>query len=107
MTQKIARSIHIFFDYATTSYCILPHSTASYRFLPIPTASYRFLPIEGSFAVARTANDRLTNGKRTDKCGRKRDDVNAQKNLVNHVISVKESEKMVAQAKEMEPKVEY
>ena len=33
--------------------------------------------------------------------------MNAQKNLVNHVISVKESEKMVAQAKEMEPKVEY
>jgi len=33
--------------------------------------------------------------------------VNAEKNLVNRVPSVKEIEKMVAQAKEMEPMVEY
>ena len=33
--------------------------------------------------------------------------VNAEKNLVNRVPSVKEIEKMVAQAKEMEPRVEY
>ena len=37
----------------------------------------------------------------------KLEEVNAQKNLVNRVPSVKEIEKMVAQAKEMEPKVEY
>ena len=37
----------------------------------------------------------------------KMEEVNAQKNLVNHVPSVKEIEKMVAQAKEMEPRVEY
>ena len=37
----------------------------------------------------------------------KMEEVNAQKNLVNRVPSVKEIEKMVAQAKEMEPKVEY
>ena len=39
-----------------------------YHILPHSTASYRFLPIRGSFAVARTANDRITNGKRTVKC---------------------------------------
>ena len=33
--------------------------------------------------------------------------VNAEKNLVNRVPSVKEIEKMVAQAKEMEPMVKY
>ena len=37
----------------------------------------------------------------------KMEEVNAQKNLVNRVPSVKEIETMVAQAKEMEPKVEY
>lgn len=37
----------------------------------------------------------------------KMEEVNAQKNLVNRVPSVKEIEKMVAQAKEMEPRVEY
>ena len=37
----------------------------------------------------------------------KMEEVNAQKNLVNRIPSVKEIEKMVAQAKEMEPKVEY
>ena len=37
----------------------------------------------------------------------KLEEVNAEKNLVNRVPSVKEIEKMVAQAKEMEPKVEY
>ena len=37
----------------------------------------------------------------------KMEEVNAQKNLVNRVPSVKEIEKMIAQAKEMEPKVEY
>lgn len=37
----------------------------------------------------------------------KMEEVNAQKNLVRRVPSVKEVEKMVAQAKEMEPKVEY
>ena len=37
----------------------------------------------------------------------KMEEVNAQKNLVNRVPSVKEIEKMVAQAKEIEPKVEY
>ena len=52
----------------TTSYRILPHLTAFYRFLPHFTETYRMLPIRGSFAVARTANDRITNGKRTVKC---------------------------------------
>ena len=37
----------------------------------------------------------------------KMEEVNAQKNLVNRVPAVKEIEKMVAQAKEMEPRVEY
>ena len=37
----------------------------------------------------------------------KMEEVNAQKNLVNRVPSVKEIEKMVAQAKEMDSKVEY
>ena len=35
------------------------------------------------------------------------EEVNAEKNLCNRIPSVKEIEKMVAQAKEMEPKVEY
>ena len=52
----------------------LPHLTAFYRILPHLTAFYRILPIEGSFAVARTANDRLTNGKRSDECGNGRVD---------------------------------
>ena len=51
----------------TTSYRILPLFTASYRILPHSTETYRMLPILGSFAVAWTANDRITNGKRTDK----------------------------------------
>ena len=37
----------------------------------------------------------------------KMEEVNAEKNLCNRIPSVKEIEKMVAQAKEMEPKVEY
>ena len=37
----------------------------------------------------------------------KMEEVNAEKNLCNRFPSVKEIEKMVAQAKEMEPKVEY
>ena len=37
----------------------------------------------------------------------KMEEVNAAKNLVNRVPSVKEIEKMVAQAKEMEPVVKY
>ena len=37
----------------------------------------------------------------------KMEEVNAQKNLVRRVPAVKEVEKMVAQAKELEPKVEY
>ena len=64
----IRQSLQLFFLSRTTSYRILPHLTAFYRFLPHSTASYRFLPIRGSFAVARTANDRITNGKRTVKC---------------------------------------
>ena len=52
----------------TDSYRILPHLTAFYRILPHSTETYRILPIGGSFAVPWTANDRITNGKRTDKC---------------------------------------
>ncbi len=37
----------------------------------------------------------------------KMEEVNAEKNLCNRIPSVKEIEKMVAQAKEMEPRVEY
>ena len=37
----------------------------------------------------------------------KMEEVNAEKNLCNRIPSVKEIEKMVTQAKEMEPKVEY
>ncbi|MBR1784789.1 MAG: DUF4332 domain-containing protein [Bacteroidales bacterium] len=37
----------------------------------------------------------------------KMEEVNAAKNLVNRVPSVKEVEKMIAQAKEMEPMVQY
>ncbi len=61
--------IFLFFD--TAFYRIVPHFTAFYRFLPHLTETYRILPIGGSFAVARTANDRITNGKRTVKCKRK------------------------------------
>ena len=64
----IRQSLQLFFLSRTTSYRILPHLTAFYRFLPHFTETYRMLPIRGSFAVARTANDRITNGKRTVKC---------------------------------------
>ncbi len=37
----------------------------------------------------------------------KMEEVNAQKNLCNRVPSVKELEKMIAQAKELEPIIEY
>ena len=37
----------------------------------------------------------------------KLEEVNAQKNLVNRVPSVKEVQKMIDQAKELEPKVSY
>ena len=63
--------VHIFSPTFTASYRILPHLTASYRNLLHSTASYRILPIEGPFAVARTANDRITNGKQSDKCKKK------------------------------------
>ena len=59
---------YTFFLSITVSYRILPHSTAFYRILPLFTETYRILPIGGSFAVPWTANDRITNGKRTVKC---------------------------------------
>jgi hypothetical protein len=63
--------MHIFFDSVTDFYRFLPHLTAFYRFLPHFTDSYRYLPIGYSFAAHRTANERQTNGKLSDKCGTK------------------------------------
>ncbi len=60
-----------FLPHLTAFYRILPHSTETYRILPLFTETYRILPIGGSFAVAWTANDRITNGKRTDMCKRR------------------------------------
>ncbi len=58
-------------------YRFLPHFTAFYRFLPHLTAFYRFLPILTDWGFVcrstngkRTANERITDGKRS--CGQVR-----------------------------------
>ncbi len=68
--KKSAAKVRRFIFPVTDSYRILPILTAFYCILPILTAFYRILPIGGSFAVPWTANDRITNGKRTVMWGR-------------------------------------